>query len=613
MSNLIAFFIFLFATVSIIPQSVEKKAIAIVGSYEITSDEFIERYELTPNVNAELTGAELALKNELLYSIIAEKLWAVEAEEMGLTNSKLITSTYKAIEKMYVRDALYREEILSKVNLSDEYLFEAFHRNSMILKLNYLFSVNEMEINQLYDQLNNEFQFQSLLINRPEFKLQKEPYIVEYGQMDKNVEDILYKLIEGEYTRPIKAPNGWYIFKLLTIEEKIIESVEQSEAEQKNVIRIAEATIMDSIYSDVYKIYFAEADVDTNGQIFATLSELVTDALKNRSETDNIKAGEKIYLKPDDLYKIENELGTDLLNAEFIKMGNEPATLDDFLQELAFESFSVDTLDNNLITNKLNSSVKKFIEHELLAREGYRRRLQNLPEVQRYLNIWRSYYLTETLRRKISEDIQVTDVEALEFYNQNIMDTSSLLEVKIVELLSDDLDIIRIVLDDLKTGADFKTLAIRFTIREEAKRNNGELGFFSINEYGEIGRIASTMKIGDMFGPVKVPEGYSLFELIDKKEERNLSIPEFETAKEKIKIEIKYKKFSDEIINKTVELANKYNVSIDEEILQSIKVLNTTTVVYRYFGFGGRLLAVPLTQSNYLWVKPWKEQTEMNP
>jgi uncharacterized membrane protein len=116
-----------------------------------------------------------------------------------------------------------------------------------------------------------------------------------------------------------------------------------------------------------------------------------------------------------------------------------------------------------------------------------------------------------------------------------------------------------------------------------------------------------------MYGPVKVPEGFSLFQLIDRKEESVSSEKSFNHLKDKIRNELKYRKFSDEIINKTVELANKYGVSVNQEILESIDVLNTTTVVYRYFGFGGRLLAVPMIPPNYLWVKPWKEQEVLSP
>jgi parvulin-like peptidyl-prolyl isomerase len=602
----------------ILPQTVrsqanEEKIIAKIGSEVITESEFIERYELTPQINAGIVGAEESIKREVLYSIIAEKLWALEAESMGLDNSELIKSTYKAIEKMYVRDALYRQEILNKVQLSDNYLIEAFRRNSLLLDLNYIFSEDEAEVNNLYAQLKNGVDFYSIFLKRPESSLQETPYVVSYGQMDKFVEDKLYSLKLGEITEPVKAPNGWYIFRLISVEERIIENAQQAEEQQKYVLKVAEKTITDSIYKDFYSKFFKDAVAETNRELFLKISDLVEEILKTRSEKEKIPAGEKVYIVPEDLYKIETELGPEILNAEFIKLNNQPVTINDFLQELSIEKFYVDSLDSYHIKGRLNYAIKIFIEHELLSREGYKRGLQILPEVQRYLKMWRAYYLTEALRKEISESIKITDEEAYEYFLEKNRDTTSVLEVKIIEVLTEDLDIIRTVLDELNGGNDFRELAIKYTFREEAKNNNGELGFFPVSEYGEIGRKAALMKIGDMYGPIKVPEGYSLFELIDRKEKKYLSTEDFQTEKENIRVELKHKKYSDALINKTVELANKYDVQLNDETLSSIKVLNTTTVVYRYFGFGGRLLAVPMTAPNYLWVKPYQEQEDLTP
>ena len=80
-----------------------------------------------------------------------------------------------------------------------------------------------------------------------------------------------------------------------------------------------------------------------------------------------------------------------------------------------------------------------------------------------------------------------------------------------------------------------------------------------------------------------------------------------------MKVELKYQKLSKEIIDKTIELANKHSVEINQELLESLEVTNTTTVFYHYLGFGGRLLAVPLTIPNYNWVKPWLEQETFVP
>jgi hypothetical protein len=116
-----------------------------------------------------------------------------------------------------------------------------------------------------------------------------------------------------------------------------------------------------------------------------------------------------------------------------------------------------------------------------------------------------------------------------------------------------------------------------------------------------------------MYGPIIVPEGYSLFELIDRKEQIGLSADNYKSVKEVIKQELKQKKYSETIINKTSEFANKYNIQVNDENLSSVKVLNTTTVIYRYFGFGGKLLAVPMTTPNYLWFKKWLEQETPSP
>ncbi|HEY6436569.1 MAG TPA: peptidylprolyl isomerase, partial [Ignavibacteriaceae bacterium] len=213
----------------------------------------------------------------------------------------------------------------------------------------------------------------------------------------------------------------------------------------------------------------------------------------------------------------------------------------------------------------------------------------------------------------IIDSIELTDEEVNEYLIQKSGDSLSSVEVKIVELLTEDLDVIQAVLDELNNGADFRELAKEYTIREEVKNNNGELGYFNINKYGEIGRKAANMNIGDMYGPLKVPEGYSLFELIDRKEMTEFPTNNYEMEHEQIKIELKSKKYYDTMIDKTVELANKYNININDKVLTSVEVLNTTTVVYRVFGFGGKLLAVPMTIPNYNWVKPWLEQKKLTP
>ena len=515
MQKFIFYLILLLLPVTILPQIVGSGVIAKIGNDEITEQEFISRYELTPQVNAGILGMEEALKKEVLYSLIAEELWALEANEMEFSKSDMIKYTYKVYEEMYVRDALYREEILSKVKLSDDYLAEAFRRNSQILQVNYLFSSTKDEIDLLYNLLSATAYFDSLLAIRPENALQTEPYYVGYGQMEKPVEDILYSLEIGHYTKPIEAPDGWYIFKLMKIGQNILMNPEQADVEQKKVLKIARTTITDSIVHNFYESFFSDITAETNNAIFHQFAEEVIKYLSERKQNENIPDGKEIYLKPDDLYRIENDLGDENLNDLFIELEDQPLTLKEFIQYFAFESFAVDTIDNNMIMGKLNLHVKRFIEHKLLSREGYRRGLQFSPEVQQKIKMWRAYYLSNALRNEMLENIEVADDEALNSFQ---------------------------------------------------RKNNGS-------------KLAA----------------------------------DFEKVKDKIKTELKYQKFSKVIIDKTIELANKYSVEINQELLESLEVTNTTTVFYHYLGFGGRLLAVPMTIPNYNWVEPWLEQEILVP
>jgi len=609
---LLTWIILVFPVVCIAQQS-DDNIIAIVGNDKIFIDDFIKRYELTPQLYAGMVGSEESAKKEFLYSLIAEKLWALEAESAGLSKSELISSAYKAIEKMYVRDALYRKVILDKVEISDEYIIDAFQRSSKILNLNYIFSENYEEIESIYEQLKNGVNFYTIMLQRPESKLQEAPYTVTYGMMDKKVEDKIYQLKQGEITEPVKAPNGWYIFKLLSVQQKAIENTEQAQAEKNYVLKVARQTLIDSLYNDFFDNFFNDVKAETNKELLMVLSNFVFEALVNRSKMNGISENDKIYLTSDDLYDIEADLGSEKLNAVFVKLDMQPETIDDFLQELAIENFYVDSLDLDHVRGRLNYYARKFIEHELFAREGYKRGLQNLPEVRKDIQMWRSYYLSEALRKEMIDSIEVTEEELKEYESASQLDSSLIIEVKIIELLTNDLDVIQLALDELDKGAEFRELAAKYTVREEAKKNKGELGYFNMNEYGEIGRKAAQMNIGEMYGPIKVPEGYSLFELIDKKEMTDLPLGNYQGERTQMVEELKNKKLYESIINKTVELANKYNIQIDEELLGSVEVLNTTTVIYRIFGFGGKLLAVPMTFPNNNWVKQWIEQTETTP
>ena len=59
-------------------------SVARVGNISISDKEFLERYELTPGTNRQRKSTIESQKIEFLFSLIAEKLWYLEAVDQGI-------------------------------------------------------------------------------------------------------------------------------------------------------------------------------------------------------------------------------------------------------------------------------------------------------------------------------------------------------------------------------------------------------------------------------------------------------------------------------------------------------------------------------------------------
>jgi hypothetical protein len=128
--------------------------------------------------------------------------------------------------------------------------------------------------------------------------------------------------------------------------------------------------------------------------------------------------------------------------------------------------------------------------------------------------------------------------------------------------------------------------------------------------YGDIGKIAATMNVGEIYGPLKVPEGYSVFKLIGKKEPETKLAQPFEKVKDELRKELEYQKGHKAIMDFTAKLAKKFGISVDGSVLKDVQVTNLNAFGFRYLGFGGRTTAVPIMMPNVDWIDMYLETVQ---
>jgi len=609
---IVIFFLFL-CTVEEYSQSFIDKNVARVGNLTIDDQEFLERYEMTPGFNRHRKSTIESQKIEFLFSLIAEKLWALESIDRGMDTSDVINFTTESFTKMFVRDALFKKEIQQKSLATDEEILDGYYKSMTKLYVNFLFSDDLEEINFLHKLLNDGILFDSILAESNEIAEQPIPIEIVFGQMDESVENILFNLKVNEYTKPILTTDGWYIFKLVNRSEQLMDGSTSKEDVMKTVKKTLEARKLIDNQKEFYAEFFRDKKVEVNPELFETLARNISTLFEYKKKTYQIKENELINLETPDILKMEEVFGDKMLGSNFILLDEEPITFGEYLRLLIFDGYNASDYKLNFIRASLDTRVRRDVEKELLYREGKKRGFDNLPEVKREVETWRENYLFQALKAQYSDSVQVSEEEVFSYYQNRHKPEFLPMLVNIIEILTDSLETVQKIFSELNLGKDFKDISSQYNKREWTKKSDGEYGLFPVSEHGDIGRIASTMNVGDVYGPLEVKEGYSIFKLIDKQEQKTIAAEPFEKFKEKYKQDLTYQKLYKKMTDFTYSLSVKYGINLNLNLLEEIKVTTLPSFGIRFLGFGGKVTAVPLLAPNVDWAEQWIKNQQQQP
>jgi parvulin-like peptidyl-prolyl isomerase len=595
--RLIYILIFLLPLLTL-PQSSE---IASFEGDKLTAREFKLRFELTPRIQT--TTLIDSQKIHFLYTLLAEKLWAKEARSLGLDTSAVYQQYILNLEKMLVRDVLFKQEISSKVKITEEEIVEGMNKRKQELFFKFLYSKSKIEIDSLHEQLAF-VPLDSLLIGRVENLEQQEPISVVYGQLEKDIEQLVYKLQPGEYTPPVEQDIGWVIYYMTgrrVLDESITGNIESIRSSALDVI---ERRALQNKIKEYLTILLQNKNVTTDGPLFGDLCKKLFDYL-NKKYLDEASS---YILYEDDLLNIMTSFSRDQLESDFIKFEKDPISLREFILYLYFKSFITNTKDFNSVSSSLNYMVKEFIRSEILSREAYSRNLQMLTEVQSELKMWGDNFLSQYLRNQFNKQARVTETELEELLSNSadsliITDLVSLIEIKL-----ESLDQAQNIFSQLQYNYNFDEVIENLNINPALIIKNEEPQ--PIGSFGKLSQIISQMREGEVYGPIKKDAGYSIIKL-EKRVQKSLTDLEKNNAQLDIKKdELFFKKLSQILTDETIKLAQKYSLVVDDSLLKNIPVTEIPTMIYRYYGFGGQTAAAPFTYLFYQWFEKYEKQKE---
>jgi len=604
------FFIIIPLIISSYTLLAQSNIIAKIGNTELTKDEFRLRYELSPRILSNNFDNTDSLKLKFLYSLVAEKLWAIEALDKGLANTDNFKFYYSPIEKIYVRDELFRIEVKDKVEITDGDISKGMNKYVKILQVSTLASNDSSEIADLYSQLIDVGSIDSILKINPGIIPQSSVVEIKLGDLsDEAIEDKLYRLNLNEFTVPVQNGNNWFIFELAGIKPNILEvSREKLQRDVEEIIRNRKTR---NLYNDFYKKYFGGYTLEADKEIFLKLSEKFYNVITTGTNF-KVDSNEKYFLTESDIFKVKELLGTGFLNQELFLSKYGPVKVYEFLSDLTIVDVSFDEVTQESVNKVLFNELRRFMQQETVYRIGREMGLEYSGEVKSHLEVWRDNLLTQMLKNSYNLQIDVTENEIIQYYNEAKSDSSLYPRVNLHAISTYSIEQVEEILNLLEDGKRFEQVLsdVKFTegIYEEEISD-----FKRLKDYGDVIDIITELKEGEIFGPIKTARGYTIIKVNETTERSDSLMLELKKEKDQIYQRLHYDKLNKLLEDKTIEFANKYVIKITEDFIYSESYSNVNLFVHRYMGFGGRIAAVPFTTPSYKWYYRWKLNSKVNP
>lgn len=575
----------------------DESVVARIGNETITVKEFKLRYELSPYIPSNKDIDPDSLKYDFLYSLIAEKLWSKDAEEMGLTKSNEFNFIFSPLEEMFVRDALFKIEVEDKILLSAYDVENGILKSQSKLKTQILSTQDSSAIYNIYNKFSFNTNLDSIVSKYQNFT--NNVVDIALGTLkDEEIEDSLYSLPVNGFTAPIKSEVGWVIF---VIKDKIITPFDlgnqQSIDKMKKVIR-------DRRTEKRYEEYLTQLlsgitiniDADAFGIIYATIWQVLKTKLSTKDLTNYFELTEF------DFSKIDSSLGSNNLNKPLFHLSGLEINLDKFLSYLSFNGFHVNQLDSTIVLQKLNQRAKRFIEVQMITAEAYKRGLQFNPKVRDDLKVWQENYLAQLYFNNNLDSINISDKDVYNYYLDELVNSSNirLINVRLVSIK--DLDEVSNIFESLKQGIDFGDLVKTYGSTDSLVNNEGETGLKPILLLGYIGNVASDLELNEIYGPIKRNNAYTILQVIERQESSDSLKLSFESIKEQLRNDLRFKAVNERLKKITSNLAQQNNVKIFNDVVDKTQTSQIPMFVHRLMGFGGRIAGVPLTAPFSGWI-----------
>jgi peptidyl-prolyl cis-trans isomerase C len=177
--------------------------------------------------------------------------------------------------------------------------------------------------------------------------------------------------------------------------------------------------------------------------------------------------------------------------------------------------------------------------------------------------------IDKLIKKQVYDNIPIPKKKIEAYYKKHIQNFRQPTQFRALQIIVDEREVADRIISELKQGADFAALAKKHSMSPDGKRG-GDLGYFDAGAYPEVfAEVCQKLNIGETSEVIVTDYGYQIFQLLDRRPPRQLSLADVTPLIRKTlaedQSEIVFKKWLE-------ELNVKYNVNINDKILSEVKL-----------------------------------------
>ncbi|MBD3289746.1 hypothetical protein GF337_13145, partial [candidate division KSB1 bacterium] len=389
------------------------EVVAQVGDIDITAGEFVVNYEFGPAFLKRMQDS----KQRYLEVMINEKLLALEGYARGLDDSPQVKRSLREVEGDLITEELYKEDVLSKIDVSEQELAEAVEKSRETLSVQWLFTESMDQILEWKKALDQGISFDSLFFAQLSDSVSLDDRMMEKTRFEIDLDNpslgrIVDTLKYSEPSLPIKVNDGWYIVNINNVVKDVIitesQRAQQRERAKRKLMQYKSERLADQYVHEMMMQQNATIKRDTFNLLMAHIGKMTL----RPEKYEEWELPKLLDENPDENF-IEHHG-----NSALVQYDSGEITLADFINWYQIRSnyFHFDVSSKMNFFGSLQRTIWQMMRDKLLIERAYERGLDRLPSVREQKQWWGEKIVYSAMKLELAKDVNVTEEKLRDYY-----------------------------------------------------------------------------------------------------------------------------------------------------------------------------------------------------